>query len=162
MPTIHLCGELFKFITKTDIVQVPYRGSSPALTDLMAGRTDFMFDNISSALPQVKGGALKALAVTTAKRVPFAPDLPTVNDTLPGFDVSSWFGFSLPRKTPQAIVEKLAADTKIAVSDPDVKAKLEGAGAEPMGSNSADFTAFVLKETDVWGKLIREAKIKLE
>ena len=160
--TIHLSGELFKFMTKTDVVHVPYRGSSPALTDLMAGRTDYMFDNISSALPQVRGGALKALAITTSKRSPFVPDLPLVADTLPGFDVSSWFGFSLPKKTPEAIVAKLAADTKIAVADPDVRAKLEGLGAEPVGSTTAEFTAFVQKETDVWGKVIREGKIKAE
>ena len=160
--TIHLSGELFKFMTKTDVVHVPYRGSSPALTDLMAGRTDYMFDNISSALPQVRGGALKALAITTSKRSPFVPDLPLVADTLPGFDVSSWFGFSLPKKTPEAIVAKLAADTKIAVADADVRAKLEGLGAEPVGSTTAEFTAFVQKETDVWGKVIREGKIKAE
>ena len=160
--TIHLSGELFKFMTKTDVVHVPYRGSSPALTDLMAGRTEYMFDNISSALPQVRGGALKALAITTSKRSPFVPDLPLVADTLPGFDVSSWFGFSLPRKTPEAIVAKLAADTKIAVADPDVRAKLEGLGAEPVGSTTAEFTAFVQRETDTWGKVIREGKIKAE
>lgn len=160
--TIHLCGELFKFLTKTDIVSLPYRGSAPAIQDLMAGRTDIMFDNISSSLSQVRGGNLRAIAITTAKRSPFVPDLPTVNDTIPGFDVSSWFGFSMPKKTPDAIVAKLAADTKIAVSDPEVKAKLEAAGAEPVGSTSAEFTAFVQKETDVWGKVIREAKIRAE
>ena len=160
--TIHLSGELFKFVTKTDIVHVPYRGSSPALTDLMAGRTDFMFDNISSALPQVKGGALKALAITTAKRSPFVPDLPLVADTLPGFDVSSWFGFSLPRKTPEAIVSRLVADTKTALQDPDVRKKLEGLAAEPVGSTAVEFTAFVQKETDIWGKVIREGNIKVE
>ncbi len=160
--TIHLTGELFKRVTGADILHVPYRGSSPALTDLMAGRTDFMFDNISSSLPQVRGGALKALAVTTLKRSPFAPDLPLVADTLPGFNVSSWFGFSLPVKTPNAIVAKLAADTKVAVSDADVKAKLESLAAEPIGSTTAEFTAFVKSETDVWGKVIREGKIRAE
>ncbi len=160
--TIHLSGELFKFMTKTDIVPVPYRGSSPALQDLMAGRTDFMFDNISSSLAQVRAGTLKALAVTTLKRSPFVPDLPVVADTLPGFDVSSWFGFSLPKKTPEAIVAKLAADTKTAVGDPEVKAKLEAAGSEAVGSTTAEFTAFVRKETEVWGKVIKEAKIKAE
>ncbi len=160
--TIHLSGELFKFVTKTDILHVPYRGSAPALTDLMGGQTDIMFDNISSALPQVKSGALKGLAITTAKRSPFVPDLPPVADTLPGFDVSSWFGFSVPRKTPEAIVAKLAADTKTALADPDVRARLEGLAAEPVGSTPAEFTAFVQRETDVWGKVIREGKIRAE
>ncbi len=160
--TIHLSGELFKYMTKTDIVHVPYRGSSQALTDLIAGRTDFMFDNISSALPQVKAGALKALAVTTSKRSPSVPELPLVADTLPGFDVSSWFGFSVPKKTPAAIAEKIVADTRTALADADVRKKLEGIAAEPVGSTSAEFTAFVQRETDTWGKVIREGKIKAE
>ena len=160
--TIHLTGELFKKVTGTDILHVPYRGSSPALQDLMAGRTDIMFDNISSALTQVRGGTLKALAITTSKRSPYVPELPLVADTLPGFDVSSWFGFSLPRKTPEAIVAKLAADTKAALADPDVKTKLEALAAEPVGSTVAEFTAFVQRETDVWGKVIKEGKIRAE
>ena len=160
--TIHLSGELFKYLTRTDIVQVPYRGSAPALQDLLAARVDIMFDNISASMAQVKAGALRAIAITTAKRSPNAPDLPPVADTIPGFDVSSWFGFSVPKKTPEAIVAKIAADTKIALSDPETKAKLEATGAEPVGSTTAEFTAFVQKEADVWGKVIREAKIKAE
>lgn len=160
--TIHLAGELFKLLTATDILHVPYRGSSPALQDLIGQRTDFMFDNISSALPQVRAGALKAAGITTLKRSPYVPDLPPVADAVPGFDVSSWFGFSLPRKTPGAIAAKLEADTKTALADSEVKKKLEGLGAEPVGSTAAEFTAFVQKETDVWGRVIREGKISAE
>lgn len=160
--SIHLAGELFKKMTGVDMVHVPYRGSAPAIQDLIGGRVDVMFDNITSSIEQVRSGQLRGIAITTAKRAKLAPELPPVADTVPGYDVSSWFGFSAPVKTPADIVAKFAADVKTALADPDVRTKLEGLAAEPVGSTPAEFTAFVKKESDVWGKLIVEQHITAE
>jgi tripartite-type tricarboxylate transporter receptor subunit TctC len=160
--SIHLAGELFKKMTGVDMVHVPYRGSAPAIQDIIGGRVDVMFDNITSSLEQVRSGQLKGIAITTAKRSKLAPDLPPVADTVPGYDVSSWFGFSAPARTPADIVERFAADVKTAIADPDVRAKLEGLAAEPIGSTPAEFTAFIKKESGVWGKLITEQGITAE
>ncbi len=160
--SIHLSGELFKKLTGVQMTHVPYRGSSPAIQDIMGGRVDIMFDNITSSLQQVRGGTLKGLAITTAKRSPFAPELPPVNDTVPGFDVSSWFALFAPAKTPAAMIEKMAADTKIALADAGVKSKLDALAAESVGSTPKELGDFVARETDIWGKLIREQKIAAE
>jgi tripartite-type tricarboxylate transporter receptor subunit TctC len=160
--SIHLAGELFKKMTGVDMVHVPYRGSAPAIQDLIGGRVDVMFDNITSSIEQVRSGQLRGIAITTAKRAKLAPDLPPIADTVPGYDVSSWFGFSAPKKTPTDIVERFAADVKTAIADPDVHSKLEGLAAEPIGSSPAEFTAFVKKESGVWGKLITDQHITAE
>jgi tripartite-type tricarboxylate transporter receptor subunit TctC len=160
--SIHLCGELFKKLTGVQMVHAPYRGSAQAVQDLVAGRVDLMFDNITSSLPQVQGKTLKALAVTTPKRSPFVPDLPPVADTVPGFEVSAWFGTLAPAKTPPEIVEKISRDTKLALQDPGVKGKLDALAAESVGSTPQEFAALIKSETDKWGKLIREEKITAE
>jgi tripartite-type tricarboxylate transporter receptor subunit TctC len=160
--SIHLAGELFKAMAGVDMVHVPYRGSAPAIQDIIGGRVDVMFDNISSSIEQVRSGQLKGVAITTAKRSALAPDLPPVADALPGYDVSSWFGFSAPAKTPAAIVDKVGADVKTALADPDVRKKLEALAAEPVGSSPAEFAAFVKKESAQWGKLITERHISAE
>lgn len=160
--SLHLSGELFKRMAGIDMTHVPYRGSGPALTDLVAGRVDVMFDNITAALPQVQGGALRALAVTTAKRVKAVPDLPPIADTLPGFDVSSWFSFFVPGKTPPDAIAKLHADTVAALGVPAVRQRLEGLGAEPVGSTPDGLRQHLASEMDKWGRLIRDAGIKVD
>jgi tripartite-type tricarboxylate transporter receptor subunit TctC len=160
--SIHLCGELFKKLTGIQMSHVPYRGSAPAVQDVMAGRCDLMFDNITSSLPQVQGKTLKGLAVTTAKRSSFVPDLPPVNDVVPGFDVSAWFGTLVPGKTPKEIVDRITADTKLALTDAMVKEKLAALAAEPVGAGSQEFASLIRSETDKWGKLIKDAGIGAE
>jgi tripartite-type tricarboxylate transporter receptor subunit TctC len=128
----------------------------------MGGRVDIMFDNITSSLQQVRGGTLKGIAITTAKRSPFAAELPPVADTVPGFDVSSWFALFAPKKVPQEMVAKMAADTKIALADAGVKSKLDALAAEAIGSSPKELGDFLARETDIWGKLIREQKITAE
>ena len=160
--SIHLSGELFKKLTGVEMTHVPYRGSAPAIQDIMGGRVDVMFDNITSSLAQVRGGALKGLAITTAKRSPFAPELPPVADAVPGYDVSSWFALFAPKKTPQEMVTRMAADTKTALTDPVVKSRLDALAAESVGSTPGELAAFLAKESETWGKLIRDQGIRAE
>ena len=160
--SIHLSGELFKKLTGVEMTHVPYRGSAPAIQDIMGGRVDVMFDNITSSLAQVRGGTLNGLAITTAKRSPFAPELPPVADAVPGYDVSSWFAFFAPKKTPPEMVARMAADTKVALTDPVVKSRLDALAAESVGSSPAELGAFLAKESETWGKLIRDQGIRAE
>ena len=160
--SIHLSGELFKKLTGVELTHVPYRGSAPAIQDIMGGRVDVMFDNITSSLAQVRGGTLNGLAITTAKRSPFAPELPPVAEAVPGYDVSSWFAFFAPNKTPPEMVARMAADTKIALTDPGVKSRLDALAAESVGSTPAELAAFLAKESETWGKLIRDQGIRAE
>jgi tripartite-type tricarboxylate transporter receptor subunit TctC len=160
--TIHLSGELFARMTGTRLQAIHYRGSAPALQDMIGGRVDVMFDNISSALPQVRGGALRALAITTARRSPFAPDLPPVAETVPGFEATSWFGLFVRRGTPAEVKERLEADARAVLQEASVRERLAGLGAEVSGAGPADFAAFVGRETTTWGRLIREANIRAE
>ena len=160
--SIHLSGELFKKLTGVELTHVPYRGSAPAIQDIMGGRVDVMFDNITSSLAQVRGGTLNGLAITTAKRSPFAPELPPVAEAVPGYDVSSWFAFFAPKKTPPEMVARMAADTKIALTDPLVKSRLDALAAESVGSTPAELAAFLAKESETWGKLIKEQGIRAE
>ena len=160
--SIHLSGELFKKLTGVELTHVPYRGSAPAIQDIMGGRVDVMFDNITSSLAQVRGGTLNGLAITTAKHSPFAPELPPVADAVPGYDVSSWFAFFAPKKTPPDMVARMAADTKVALTDPLVKSRLDALAAESVGSTPAELAAFLAKESETWGKLIRDQGIRAE
>jgi len=144
------------------MTHVPYRGSAPAIQDIMGGRVDVMFDNITSSLAQVRGGTLNGLAITTAKRSPFAPELPPVADAVPGYDVSSWFAFFAPKKTPPEMVARMAADTRTALTDPQVKSRLDALAAESVGSTPAELAAFLAKESETWGKLIRDQGIRAE
>ncbi len=161
--SVHLSGELFKRMTGVEMTHVPYRGSAPALQDVIAGRLDLIFDNITPALPHVKSGSARGLAVTTSKRVTAAADLPTIAEAgVPGFDVSSWFAFFVPAKTPPAIIKKLNEGTIAALAHPMVKERLEQFGAALVGSTPDELAAFLKSEMDKWGPVIREAKIKIE
>jgi tripartite-type tricarboxylate transporter receptor subunit TctC len=154
--SVHLSGELFQKLTGTKMIHVPYKGTAEAKNDLIAGRIDCIFDNITAALPQARGGTVKALGITTAKRSKLAPELAPINDTVPGFDVSSWFALFVPAKTPPAIVAKMNADVKAVLAEPDVMDKLGKLGGEIVGSSQQELAAFLKSEGEKWGALIKE------
>jgi tripartite-type tricarboxylate transporter receptor subunit TctC len=152
----HLAGELFKVETHTDVIHVPYKGAAPATQGLLAGDTQFMFDNLANAMAQVKGGKLKALAVTTAKRSPLAPDLPTMTEAgLPGFDISTWFGLMAPAGTPKDVVARWNRDLVKILESPDMKQKLALQGAESTPMTPEAFAAFIASEVPKYAKIIK-------
>jgi tripartite-type tricarboxylate transporter receptor subunit TctC len=160
--SIHLSGELFKRVAGLDLTHVPYRGGAPALADLIPGRVDLMFNVMSSVLPQVQGGQMRALAVTTAQRVAAAREYPTMIEAgVPGFEVTGWFGFMLPAKTQPELIRKIHADSVAAINDTAVKGRLEALGVIVTGSSPDEFAAFLKKEADKWGPVIKEAGIKV-
>ena len=162
--SIHLSGELFKAMTGTFMLHFPYRGSGPALLDLMGGTMDLMFDNLPSSLPQIKAGKLKALAVTSAVRSTAVPDLPTIAEAgkLPGFDASSWFGLLAPAGTPADIVARIQQETAKALALPAVKERLLAQGAIPGGAPPADFARFIADETAKWAKVVKASGAKVD
>ena len=163
--SIHLAGELYKTTTKTFMVHVPYRGSSPALTDLIAGQADLMFDNLPSALPFIKSGRLLPLAVTSSKPSPALPGvLPLANagGELAGFEASSWFGMLAPAGTPKEIVSKLQQEIAQSLSSPAVKEKLIAQGAEPVGNTPEQFAAHIQAETKKWEKVVKASGAKVD
>lgn len=160
---IHLSGELFKSLAGIDMVHAPYRGSAPALNDLMAGEVQVMFDNMPSALPLAQSGKLRALAVTTTKRAAALPDIPTIAESgLPGYDTSAWFGILVPAATPPAIVDRLSGAIGRALDLPETKQRLAELGAEATPDSPASFKAFIAAETVKWSKLARDAGVQVE
>ena len=155
--TSHMAAELFKMSAGVDMVHVPYRGSGPALNDLLAGQIDVMFDNLTSSIEHIASGKLRALAVTTAMRSSLLPDVPTVADVLPGFDVSAWSGVGTPRTTPPHIVELLNRHINDSLADPRIKARLADLGGSLIGGTPADFAKLIADETEKWGKVVRGA-----
>ena len=162
--TGHLAGELFKQMTGTYMVHIPYKGAAPAVVDLMSGRVHLMFDNLASALPNIKAGKVRALAVTTARRSQFVPELPTLAESgLPGFDLTTWWGIMAPAATPQPVVDRLAAETAKAMSAPDLRARLAAMGSEPPAVRSpAEFSAFVARELKVYAGLVKRSGAKVD
>jgi tripartite-type tricarboxylate transporter receptor subunit TctC len=160
--TLHLSGELFKRMAKVEMTHVPYRGGAPATNDLIPGRVNVIFDNLPSIIGHVRNGSVRGVAVTTKDRVPVLPEVPTIGETVPGFDVVSWFAFWLPARTPPEVVAKLNADTNAALVFPAVKSRFEDLGAVPKGSTQAELAAFLQSETAKWGPVIQEAEIKVE
>jgi tripartite-type tricarboxylate transporter receptor subunit TctC len=160
--SVHLSGELFKRMAGIEMLHVPYRGAGPALNDVIPGRIDVMFNNIGAVLPLIRGGKLRGLAVTTAKRAPAAPELPPIAEAgVPGFDVSSWYGFFVPAKTPPGIIRQMHSDTVAALNDPDVKTRLEeNLGVTVVGSSPAELATFLKAEMEKWGPVIKEAGIR--
>jgi tripartite-type tricarboxylate transporter receptor subunit TctC len=159
----HLAGELFKVETGTDAVHIPFKGGAPATQALLAGDTQFMFDNLANAMAQVKAGKLKALAVTTAKRSPLAPDLPTMAEAgLPGFDISTWYGFFAPAGTPPAIVAKWNADVTKILNSPDVRAKFVADGAEPSPNTPEQFAQMIAAELAKYAKIVKASGAKVD
>ena len=160
--SVHLSGELFKLMTGVELTHVPYRGSAPALTDMISGTVHVMFDNMPSSLPHVQGGKLRALAVTTAKRSDALPDVPTVGDTVPGYEASAFFGMGAPKGTPAEIIALLNKEINAALADPKMKAKLAELGGMLIPGTPDDFGKVVAEETDKWAKVIKTGGVALE
>ena len=161
--SIHLAGASFTSLTGVKMLHVPYRGSGPAITDLLGGQVDFMFDSITSARPHIEAGKLRAIAITTKTRSPSLPDVPTVAESgVPGYEVSPWFATFMPAGTPAPIVAKLGQTLNEAMNDPEVKKRLAAMGAEPIGSTPQALAAHLKTETDRWTQLIKEANIKVD
>jgi tripartite-type tricarboxylate transporter receptor subunit TctC len=158
--SLHLAGELFNKMTGAKMQHVPYRGAALAIQDLLAGQIDVVLDNITSALPQARAGAVKGLAITTAKRSQHAPELPPIADVVPGFDVTSWFALFVPKGTPRPIIDRMQQDVRKALDEPAVKEKMAALAADSVGSTPEELAALLKKETESWGQLIREAGIK--
>jgi tripartite-type tricarboxylate transporter receptor subunit TctC len=158
----HLAGELLKSMAGVDIVHVPYKGSAPSFQDLLGGRVSFTCDSLVQALPYIRDGRLRALAVLGAARTPLLPDVPTVGETLPGYELTNWFGLVAPSATPAAIVAKINADVVKVLKDPAIAERLSGMGATAIGNSPAEFAAVMKADSEKWGKLIREAHIKAE
>src|SRR5690606_2558588 len=156
-------GELFKQRTGLDVLHVPYKGSAPAVTDLIGGQVQYMFDNMPSAWPHVMGGKLKALAVTTAKRSPTAPDLPTMQGAgFDNFDVSSWFGLIAPAGTPQEVIDKLNAVIVKAQDNPDVQKAFAGLGAVGEKTTPAEFGVFIKSEVENWAPVVKASGAQVD
>nr|WP_216621208.1 tripartite tricarboxylate transporter substrate binding protein [Cupriavidus necator] len=159
----HLAGESFKLAAKVPMQHVPYKGSAPALTDLMGGQIQLMFDSMPSAMPFIKSGKLRAVAVTTTRRASALPDIPTVAESgLPGFDISTWYGLWAPRGTPAAVVEKLATHAAAALKRADVRQQYADMGAEPVGSSPADFARYNAAEGRKWAEIVRRSGAKAD
>jgi tripartite-type tricarboxylate transporter receptor subunit TctC len=158
----HMSGELFKYMAKVDLTHVPYRGASPAYTDVIAGRVDCTFAVMASGLPLVQSGQLRALGVTTATRVAAAPEMPTIAEAgVSGYDTSSWFAFFVPAKTPPEIIRKMHADTIAALAEPQVRAKLDALGVVVVGSTPEQLGTHLQAEMDKWAPVIKAANIKV-
>jgi tripartite-type tricarboxylate transporter receptor subunit TctC len=156
--SIHLSAELFKQMAGVEMQHVPYRGSAPAVADLLGGQTAIMFDNMPSAIPHVKGDKLRALAVTTSRRSPALPDVPTVAEAgVPGYEATSWFGLLAPAGTPADVVARLNGAIVKALADPEVQKKLAEQGAETHGEKPEQFAAFIQSETAKWGKVVKQS-----
>ena len=158
----HIYGELFKMMTGVNMTHVPYRGNAPAVTDLLGGQVQVMFDSMPNSIEYIRAGTLRALAVTTATRSEALPDLPTVGDFVPGYEASTWYGIGAPKNTPAEIVEKLNKEINAALADPKMKARLADLGATVLRGSPADFGKLIADETEKWGKVIRAANIKAE
>ncbi len=158
----HLTMEMFKATAGIDITHIPYKGSSPAVADLIAGQVQTMIDGLPSALPHVKAGKLRALAVTSAKRSGAAPDLPTIAETYPGFSADAWSGLFAPKGTPKPIVDKLALETQRILKLPEVQKRLADLGAEPVGSTPAEFSEHVKREIDKWARVVKASGARVD
>jgi tripartite-type tricarboxylate transporter receptor subunit TctC len=160
--TQHISGELFKMMTGVDMQHVPYRGNAPALTDLIAGQVQLMFDNLPSSIEHVRSGRLRPLAVTTMVRSPALPDVPTVANAVPGFEASGWFGIAAPIKTPLDVVNKLNSEINAGLADAKVKERFADLGGLAFTGTAAEFRQHITDETEKWGKVIKAANIKAE
>jgi tripartite-type tricarboxylate transporter receptor subunit TctC len=160
--SVHLSGELFKMMTGVNMTHVPYRGSAPALTDMISGQVQVMFDNMPPSLPHIRAGKLRALGVTTAQRSAALPDVPTVAETVPGYEASAFFGMAVPKGTPADVIEKLNKEINAALADPKIQARLAELGGMLIPGTPADFGKVVADETDKWAKVIKAGGVSLE
>jgi tripartite-type tricarboxylate transporter receptor subunit TctC len=160
--TGHMAGELFKAMAGVDLAHIPYRGSAPAITDLIGGQIHVMFDAMVSTLPQIQSGKICALAVTTAARSDVLPDIPTIAETVPGYEAVIWFGVGVPTGTPTEVVGKLNREISAALSSPKVKGKLTELGSSPIIASPGEFWTFARSETEKWEKVIRQSGVKVD
>jgi tripartite-type tricarboxylate transporter receptor subunit TctC len=158
----HLSAELFKLMTGTNMTHVPYRGAAPAYTDVISGRTPVFFDNLSSALGQIRGGSVRALAVTSKERAPLLPDVPTVGETVPGYQNTVWFGLWAPKQTPPAIIAKLHAAVEKSVADPTVQDRIKKDAGLPMTTPLADIEPMVKADIAKWADVVKRANISVK
>ena len=158
----HLAGELFKMMSGINMLNVPYRGDAPAITDLIGGQVQVHFSLMPSAIEYIRAGSLRALAVTTSTRSQVLPGVPTVSEFVPGFEVSTWAGLGAPKNTPVAIIDKLNNEINAGLADPKIKAHLADLGATVFSGSVADFGKHIAEETEKWAKVIRAANIKAE
>ena len=159
----HLSAELFKAMAGVDVVHVPYKGASPALTDVIAGRVVMFIGNLPPAMPHIKSGNVKALAVTTAQRSPLVPDIPTLAESgLPGFETVAWFGLFAPAGTPNAVVDKLQMEVARIVREPDVRERIAALGGEPVGNRPEEFAAIVKGDVAKWKKVVKDANVHVD
>ena len=160
--SVHLSGELFKAMTGVEMVHVPFRGAGPALTAMIAGQVHLLFDNLPSSIEFVRSGKLRALAVTTAERSPALPDVPTVAETVPGYEASAWFGIGAPKGTPPEIIDRLNGAVNEALKDPAMVQRLADLGGTPMGGTPEDFGRIIAAETEKWRKVVEFSGAKLD
>jgi len=160
--SIHLSGELFMAMTGVKMTHVPYRGSAPALTDLIGGQVQVMFDNLPSSIEHIRAGTLRALAVTTAEPAPALPDVPTVAQTVPGYEASAWFGMGAPKGTARPVIDKLNAAINEALKDPEMQRKLADLGGTNIPGTPEDFGKLIVDETEKWRGVIESAGIKVD
>ena len=158
----HLAGQMFTSMAGVNMVHVPYKGTAAAITDLLAGQIQLTFDTLPSAMPHVKAGKLKPLAVTSAQRYPALPNLPTVADTLPGYEIGSWYGVLAPAGTPREVVKKLSDDIAAVVRRPDMQEKLLAQGAKPVGGTSEQFAAHIQSELKKWSTVVKESGARVD
>src|SRR6202022_3629022 len=160
--SVHIAGELFKMMAGVSLVHVPYRGSSPALTDMISGQVHVMFDILTSSIQHIRSGALRALAVTSASRSEALPDLPTVGDFLPGYEATAWYGIAAPKNTPREIVHKLNNENKRGLADPKKKARFPDLASTVIPGSPTDFERLVGEEIEKWGKVVKFSGAKPE
>jgi tripartite-type tricarboxylate transporter receptor subunit TctC len=160
--SVHLSGELFMSMTGVKMTHIPYKGAGPALTDLVAGQVQVMFDNMPSSIGHIKGGDLRALGVTTAERSPALPDVPTIAETVPGYEASAWFGMGAPKGTPANVIGILNREINAALADAKMQARLAELGGTPMGGTPADFGKIMASETEKWAKVVKFSGAKVE
>lgn len=152
--SVHLSGELFKYMTGCNMTHVPYKGAGPALNDLIAGQVQVLFDNLPSSAPHIKGGRIRALAVTSLTREPSMPNIPTVADTVPGYEATAWFGIGMPKGTPPAVIDRVNAEVNLALADPKMRARLADLGGVPIPGTPEDFGKIMAEETAKWTKVV--------
>jgi tripartite-type tricarboxylate transporter receptor subunit TctC len=160
--SVHLSGEMFMMMTGANMQHVPYRGAAPAITDMLGGQVQVIFDNMPSIIAHVRAGSLRALAVTTAARSPQLPDVPTLAETVPGYEASALFGMGAPKKTPPEIIEKLNKEINAVLAEPGIKAKLVDLGGEPLIGSPEDFGKMIVAETEKWEKVVKAAGVHVE
>lgn len=158
--SVHLSGELFKSMTGCDMVHVPYRGAGPALIDLMAGQVHVLFDNLPSSIAHIRNGKLRALGVTSEGREPSLPGVPTVGETVPGYEATAWFGIGMPKGTPREIIQKVNAEVNRALADPKMRERLAELGGRPIPGTPEDFGRIIAAETAKWEKVVNSSGAK--